>query len=275
VKVRILIIFAPTNINPNMEITKDNLEYLYHNVFSEARFLAVDPCAIVWELSAHTQRQLDLEIGGLFVAMITWGNRKAIRTAARHMLGDEMQWNPSAFILEQQYLDCYQNAKNNCVYRTLNKFKFIEVCENIYNALESCRTTHPSEELTLEKCLEGLDMKQCIATITEWLAPAKLGTMGKTACKRICMFLRWMVRTETPDFGLWKSHLPSELYAILDVHICELTFPILKHKQASWQACEELTEIFRKWDKDDPLKYDVALMTLADQITTGEEKIVR
>lgn len=253
-----------------MDITKDKLEYLYNNVFSEDRFLAVDPCAIVWELSAHTQRQLDLEIGGLFVAMITWGNRKAIRAAARHMLGDEMHWNPSAFILERLYLDSYQDAKNDCVYRTLNKFKFIEVCENIYNALEACRSTYPEAEPTLERCLEGQDMKQCIATITDWLAPARLGTMGKTACKRICMFLRWMVRTETPDFGLWTTHQPSELYAILDVHVCQLTSSILQHKQASWKACEELTDIFRKWDKDDPLKYDVALMTLADQKTAEE-----
>lgn len=251
-----------------MDITKANLEHLYHHIFSEERFLAIDPCAVVWQLSAHTQRQLDLEIGGLMVAMITWGNRKAIRTAALHMLCDEMQWNPSEFILRQLYLDSYQNARDDCVYRTLNRYKFIEVCENIYNALMSFRQAHPNEELTLENCLKGLDMKQCIATITDWLAPARLGTLGKTACKRICMFLRWMVRTETPDFGLWKSHKPSELYAILDVHICQLTFPILKHKQPSWAACEELTEIFRRWDKDDPLKYDVALMTLAD-LDTG------
>ena len=42
------------------------------------------------------------------------------------------------------------------------------------------------------------------------------------------------------------THKPNELYAILDVHICQLTFPILKHKQPSWAACEELTEIFRE-----------------------------
>ena len=256
-----------------MDITKANLDHLYHQVFSEERFLDVDPCAIVWDLSAHTQRQLDLEIGALFVAMITWGNRKAIRKAARHMLGDEMHWNPSVFILEQQYLDSYHDAKNNCVYRTLNRYKFIEVCENIYNALTSYRLAHPHEQQTLENCLKGLDMKQCIATITDWLAPARLGTMGKTACKRICMFLRWMVRTETPDFGLWKSFKPSELYAILDVHVCRLTFPILRHKQPSWTACEELTAIFREWDKTDPLKYDVALMTLADLETQKDRQI--
>ena len=104
-----------------MDITKANLDHLYHHIFSEERFLAIDPCAVVWQLSAHTQRQLDLEIGGLMVAMITWGNRKAIRTAALHMLCDEMQWNPSEFILRQLYLDSYQNARNDCVYRTLNR----------------------------------------------------------------------------------------------------------------------------------------------------------
>ncbi|MCF0179383.1 MAG: DUF2400 family protein, partial [Bacteroidales bacterium] len=49
-------------------------------------------------------------------------------------------------------------------------------------------------------------------------------------------------------------------------HVCELTSSILSNKQASWKSCCELTGIFRQWDAEDPLKYDIALMTLSDRI---------
>ena len=78
------------------------------------------------------------------------------------------------------------------------------------------------------------------------------------------MYLRWMVRQEEPDLGLWKSMDQRELYAVMDVHVCKLTASILSRKQADWKACLELTSIFRKWSEQDPLKYDLALMTVAD-----------
>ena len=73
-----------------MKITKEVLERSYRETFCVERFLQVDPCGIVYELKEHTDNLLDIELGALFVAMISWGNRKAIRGAARRMLGVEM-----------------------------------------------------------------------------------------------------------------------------------------------------------------------------------------
>ncbi|MBQ5392253.1 MAG: DUF2400 family protein, partial [Bacteroidaceae bacterium] len=78
-------------------ITKEALENACKKHFCKEKFLAVDPCGIVYELKQHTSKQLDIELGALFVAMITWGNRKAIKTAARKMLGEEMEWEPASF----------------------------------------------------------------------------------------------------------------------------------------------------------------------------------
>ena len=78
------------------------------------------------------------------------------------------------------------------------------------------------------------------------------------------MFFRWMIRKNVPDMNIWKSRNQQDLYAIMDVHVCHQTKDILKNKQPTWKACEELTNIFKRWDKNDPLKYDIALMTLAD-----------
>lgn len=246
----------------NIKITKEILDKVHAKKFNKESFLEVDPCGLVYELKKHTDRQLDIELGALFVAMITWGNRKAIKKAARLMLGDEMQWSPARFVIDGKYHDSYRNAVNGCVYRTLNREKFIQVCDNIRHALtaEKCNES----DITLEYIFRGKNMDDIISILCRWLAPARLGTPGVSACKRICMYLRWMVRQGEPDLGLWKNMDQSQLYAVMDVHVCRLTASILTRRQADWRACVELTDIFRKWSPEDPLKYDLALMTVAD-----------
>ena len=71
----------------------------------------------------------------------------------------------------------------------------------------------------------------------------------------------------------WKNRSEADLYAVMDVHVCDLTISILKNKRPTWKAVVELTDIFKSWDSTDPLKYDIALMTLSDRIDE-EEKII-
>ena len=242
----------------DVAINKEILDNIYINDFDSETFKSVDPCGIVHKLKVRTSNQLDIELGALFVSMISWGNRKAIRTAAEHMLFDEMEWSPSSFITEGKFEDSYKNAKNNCVYRTLNVETFKSVCRKIRKGLDGYNT--------MEECLKGKTAKESINIICSWLSDAKIGTMGKSACKRICMFMRWMTRTAAPDFGVWSTRSQQDLYAIMDVHVCELTRSILTNKRPTWKACEELTNMFKSWDADDPLKYDIALMVFADKM---------
>lgn len=248
--------------NNSKTITKELLDKVCQEHFNKDKFLAIDPCGIVYELKEYTDRQLDIELGALFVAMITWGNRKAIKQAARKMLRDEMQWHPARFILDGKYENSYTDAKNGCVYRTLNREKFILVCRNIHHAL--AEHMKRSDKETLESFFYGMNTDEIISHLCGWLSPARLGKPGVSACKRICMYLRWMIRQEEPDLGLWKEMDQSKLYAVMDIHVCQLTAPILKRKNADWKACLELTNIFRSWSAEDPLKYDIALMTAAD-----------
>ncbi len=246
-----------------MQITKELLDAVYAKDFDLETFKSVDPCGVVYKLMEHTNRQLDIELGALFVAMIAWGSRKVICPTAERMLRDEMQWAPADFILSGKFEDSYKTAKNNCVYRTLNVDTFKQVCRSIREALinhSSPLTPHSS----LESLFAGKPTKEVVATICEWLAPARVGTMDKSACKRVCMFVRWMTRSGAPDFGIWKSRPQSDLYAVMDVHVCRLTKDLITQKRPTWKACEELTSLFKQWDADDPLKYDVALMTVAD-----------
>lgn len=237
-------------------ITKQILDTYYSQTFDIERFKANDPCGVVYQLMEHTDRQLDIEIGALFVAMISWGSRKVIVPTALHMLRDEMHWHPADFIINEEYVCCYSDAKNGCVYRTLNVSTFKAVCQSLHDAIKGHHT--------MEELFVGMPTKDVIATICKWLAPAKIGTMDKSACKRVCMFVRWMTRKESPDLNIWRSRSQADLYAVMDTHVQQLTQNLLMNKRPTWKSCEELTNIFKEWDADDPLKYDIALMTFAD-----------
>ena len=80
------------------------------------------------------------------------------------------------------------------------------------------------------------------------------------------MYLRWMVRSDNKgvDFGIWKKISPSQLICPVDVHVARVAkhFNLLKRKQVDWQAAVELTNELRKFDNNDPVKYDFALFGL-------------
>jgi len=88
----------------------------------------------------------------------------------------------------------------------------------------------------------------------------------KSACKRLNMFLRWMVRNDEHgvDFGIWKNISPAQLVCPLDVHVARVArrFNILQRPATDWEAALELTAYLRQMDHADPVKYDFALFTL-------------
>jgi uncharacterized protein (TIGR02757 family) len=88
----------------------------------------------------------------------------------------------------------------------------------------------------------------------------------RSTCKRLNMFLRWMVRKDDKgiDFGIWKNISPSLLICPIDLHVARVArkLRLLKRKQTDWQAAVELTDALCKLDKNDPVKYDYALFNL-------------
>ena len=87
--------------------------------------------------------------------------------------------------------------------------------------------------------------------------------MQKSTCKRLNMYLRWMVRNDNKgvDFGIWKNIKPADLICPLDVHVSRVArqYKLLQRKQDDWEAALELTANLRNLDKNDPVKYDFAL----------------
>ena len=85
-----------------------------------------------------------------------------------------------------------------------------------------------------------------------------------SACKRMNLFLRWMVRRTSPDLGLWTFVDPSHLLIPVDTHVHRIsTFLGLNHrKSADWQAARGITDQLSRFDPQDPVRYDFALCRL-------------
>src|SRR5262245_1760862 len=81
------------------------------------------------------------------------------------------------------------------------------------------------------------------------------------ACKRLHLYLRWMVRREPPDFGLWTDVPPAALLMPVDTHIENMarSIGLTRRRSRNWKMAEEITARLRILDPDDPVKYDFAL----------------
>jgi uncharacterized protein (TIGR02757 family) len=82
-----------------------------------------------------------------------------------------------------------------------------------------------------------------------------------SACKRMNLFLRWMVRKDELDFGLWKEIPSSKLIIPVDTHVARICkqLNLTKRINVSWLMAEEITQNLKKFDPNDPVKYDFAL----------------
>jgi uncharacterized protein (TIGR02757 family) len=85
--------------------------------------------------------------------------------------------------------------------------------------------------------------------------------------KRWMMYLRWMVRHDHLDMGLWNGICPSQLIMPLDTHTFSVAtkLGLLHRKQCDFRAAIELTEVLKMFDAKDPIKYDFALYRLGQE----------
>ena len=82
-----------------------------------------------------------------------------------------------------------------------------------------------------------------------------------SACKRMNLFLRWMVRKDELDFGLWNEIQTNKLIIPVDTHVARIcrNLKITKRKNVNWLMAEEITNKLKSYDPIDPVKYDFAI----------------
>jgi uncharacterized protein (TIGR02757 family) len=236
---------------------------LYYN---RSEFIEFDPVFIPHLFS----KKEDIEISAFLAATIAWGQRPTIIRNAKKLM-QLMDNAPHDFIIhfEENDLPPFRHF----VHRTFNGtdcIYFLKALKNIY-------LDHGGFSEIFTKALhkEHTDIKQAIVICRnkffEKEHPKRTekhfsNPQEGAACKRINMFLRWMVRKDCcgVDFGIWNHISPSILVCPLDVHSGRIARKIglLKRKQNDWRAVQELTEMLKKFDPSDPVKYDFALFGL-------------
>jgi uncharacterized protein (TIGR02757 family) len=230
--------------------------------YENIHFLEDDPIQFVHRFS----KKQDQEIIGFLISTIAWGNRKSIISNGEKLI-EIMHDSPHEFVMN------YQSSKQipHFVHRTFNATDldfFLRALNHIY-------TTHSGLENCFQKHEEIAGVKGRIKNFREVFLSAPherrsekhiSNPLQNSACKRLNMFIRWMVRANNKgvDLGIWKSVSTSELLLPLDVHTSRNArrLGLLERKQDDWKALEELMVQLRKFDSNDPVKYDFALFGL-------------
>jgi uncharacterized protein (TIGR02757 family) len=228
--------------------------------FNNPSFIENDPICIP---HMFTKKQ-DIEIAGLFAAILAWGQRVTIINKSKQL----MQWmdnSPHEFITSHKSKDLKRIAEFK--HRTFNgtdALYFISALNNIYKEHRTLEDLFKTSEPTIESGLVNFHHRFFSLEHFPHRTKKHLPTPErKSTCKRINMYLRWMVRADNKgvDFGLWKELSPSQLICPCDVHVDRVArkFKLIRRKQTDWLTAVELTENLRKFDADDPVKYDFAL----------------
>ena len=230
--------------------------------YENIHFLEDDPIQFVHRFS----KKEDQEIIGFLISTIAWGNRKSILSSGEKLI-EIMQNAPHEFVLNYVSTSKFPPF----VHRTFNSTDldfFFRSLHNLYSknvTLEDCFKQH-SEFHGVKGRIKNFREAFLSATHERRSEKHISNPLQNSACKRLNMFLRWMVRANNKgvDLGIWKSISTSELLLPLDVHTSRNAriLGLLERKQDDWKALEELMVQLRKFDSNDPVKYDFALFGL-------------
>lgn len=235
--------------------------------YNHPGFIADDPISIPHQFTLLQDR----EIMGFWVAILAWGQRKTIINKARELI-ELMDGAPYDFVVNHQEEDLkrFLSFKHRTfqVIDTLYFLQFLQWYYRQHDSLEDAFARHLSPQAPhVGPALRGFhelffSLPEAPQRTRKHIAtPAR-----KSSCKRLNMFLRWMVRRDNcgVDFGCWPRISPHQLLMPLDVHVDRVArhLNLLQRKQRDWQAVLELTDAVRSFDPDDPVKYDFALFGL-------------
>ncbi|HTN38424.1 MAG TPA: TIGR02757 family protein [Arachidicoccus sp.] len=236
--------------------------------YNQPEFVAEDPVLIP---HLFTRRQ-DQEIAGFFAAIFAWGNRTVIIKKSRELL-QRMDNAPYDFCLHHQ--ECDLKRLLGFKHRTFNDtdllyfVAFLNQHYQNYSSLEDAFLIELPEELPFSMKTALINFYHYFFSLPEIpqrtrkhiASPEKNGT-----CKRLNMYLRWMVRKDKQgvDFGIWNRISMSDLICPIDLHVARVAgrLGLLHRKQMDWRAAEELTRYLLELDPSDPVKYDFALFGL-------------
>lgn len=264
-------------------IPKRFLEDLY-NQYNHFELISPDPLEVVYLY----KKKIDMELSAFIASSLAYGRVKQILRSVRTVL-DGMGPSPSSFLLENKpalIRKVFQSFKHRFTTAGLLSDMLIALGKLLqkYGSLESCfkagfNANDANILPALTKFVKKLE-NACGRTMPMLLPSPH----GGSACKRLNLFLRWMVRNDRVDPGLWRSIPASHLVAPLDTHMHKiaLTIGLTSRKQADIRCAIEITEAFKAICPEDPVRYDFALTRMGivdgapptrifDSLPIGEE----
>ncbi len=234
-------------------------------LYNRHSFIETDPI----QIPKQFEQKEDIEIAAFMAAIIAWGQRSTIIRNAKRLMA-LMEHQPYEFVINasEKDLDIFSGFKH----RTFNG----DDCKYFLRSLKNIYTKHQGLQQVFENGFtRNRSVKASFANFhtiffeIDGLHRTRKhvsNTATGSPAKRLNMFLRWMVRDDINgvDFGIWKGIPAKNLMLPLDVHTGAVArkLGLLERKQNDWKAVEEVTSNLRRFDPNDPVKYDFALFGL-------------
>lgn len=250
------------------KMSKEQILLSYHK-YHNPTYLSTDPLTVVHRF----KNTKDLEITAILAALLSYGRVNLIIKAIEQILT----------ISEQKLYNFTMETTFNEKTKLLNHFKYrfntgydiailLEWYKEIitrYETFDNSIAQHYSAGAgTMKEMLSSFneEVLNCTSQYTSrqknyfnYLMPSP---KNGSACKRLNMLFRWMVREDDGiDLGVWKSVPTSALIIPLDTHVASVSkeLGLTKRKSPDWKCAEEITSQLRKLDKEDPIKFDFSL----------------
>ncbi|MDD5558855.1 TIGR02757 family protein [Candidatus Methylomirabilis sp.] len=252
------------------------LDELYHR-YSRPVFLSTSALSIPHQYGSPEDR----EIAAFVAASLAYGNVKQIHRSANAAL-EAMGKSPARFI---RRFDPTRDAARfqQFVHRFNSGLDLALLCHLLHQAIAAegslqaffLKGYDPIHE-DIEPALTSFACRMLLLDVAPFYRsgtlPAKAGVRfffpspaQGSACKRLNLFLRWMVRrNDAIDFGIWAEVSSAKLIVPLDTHVARIArqLGLTRIKQPNWRMAKEVTRRLRAFDPDDPVKYDFALCRL-------------
>jgi len=243
-----------------------------HDRYNRLDFIELDPISVPHQFTDR----MDIEIAAFFAAIFAWGNRKSIIQKSNLFLS-YMDHDPYRFICSHSENDL--KIFEQFVHRTFNTTDalfFIDFLTSWYRQGKTLEDAFASIEIpkvdlinqqvtgTIEANLVAFHQRVINHEPHSRRSLKHVSTpLKNSTCKRLCMFLRWMVRADERkvDFGIWKSIQANQLICPIDVHVARVSreLNLIALPKINWKAALELTAKLRLYNAEDPVRYDFAL----------------
>jgi uncharacterized protein (TIGR02757 family) len=248
-------------------VDREILEELYLKL-NRREFVHPDPLEFLY----HYDEPGDREVVGLIASTLAYGRVKQILNSVSNAL-ERMGPHPGAFVSDSSS-DSLRGAFDGFKHRFTTGEDLCRMLDGVRAAIDEhgslgglfSSLVRPEDETVLpalSSFVGFIESAPCDASGEEGSCPLPAPDRG-SACKRLHLFLRWMIRSDDVDPGGWDRVPASKLIVPLDTHMHRLSLELglTDRNQANGRTALEITKAFRAFSPDDPVKYDFALTRL-------------